>query len=168
MGLQTKAQNDLTSEKTSQNNPPRLRMQFKPQRPAERERITSPKSSTAERVSLLKLTKLVLQLPVISPFTTLMENLNMALVSSTSPKLVLNYTNFKHPTRGITGPRRSSSLALPFKLSTSRISASVRAGPYQNGNFLFCLEIILVHVLNLNFFKKKKLQDKWVLVVLQV
>ncbi|KAH9738967.1 protein TIC 40 [Citrus sinensis] len=62
-----------------------------------------------------------------------MENLNMALVSSTSPKLVLNYTNFKHPTRGITGPRRSSSLALPFKLSTSRISASVRAGPYQNG-----------------------------------
>ncbi|KAL9427810.1 hypothetical protein AB3S75_029904 [Citrus x aurantiifolia] len=62
-----------------------------------------------------------------------MENLNMALVSSTSPKLVLNYTNFKHPTRGITGPRRSSSLALPFKLSTSRISASVRAGPHQNG-----------------------------------
>ncbi|KAK9197011.1 hypothetical protein WN943_005145 [Citrus x changshan-huyou] len=57
----------------------------------------------------------------------------MALVSSTSPKLVLNYTNFKHPTRGITGPRRSSSLALPFKLSTSRISASARAGPHQNG-----------------------------------
>lgn len=52
VGLQTKAQNDLTSEKTSQNNPPRLRMQFKPQRPAERERITSPKSSTAERECL--------------------------------------------------------------------------------------------------------------------
>lgn len=64
----------------------------------------------------------------------------MALASSTSPKLVLNYTNFKCPTRGITGPRRSSSFALPFKLSTSRIvprtsriSASARAGPCQNG-----------------------------------
>ncbi|KAJ4706874.1 Protein TIC 40, chloroplastic [Melia azedarach] len=51
-----------------------------------------------------------------------MENLNMALVSSTSPKLVLNYTDFKNPTKGINGPRRNSSFVLPFTLSTSRIA----------------------------------------------
>ncbi|XP_044468115.1 protein TIC 40, chloroplastic-like [Mangifera indica] len=72
-----------------------------------------------------------------------MENLNMALVSSPSPKLVFANTGFRNPTREISRLRRNSSCAMPFTLHSSRIAARIskisvcaRAGPrrmVQNG-----------------------------------
>ncbi|KAJ0099874.1 hypothetical protein Patl1_21238 [Pistacia atlantica] len=69
-----------------------------------------------------------------------MENVNMALVSSTSPKLVFSNTGFRNPTREISSLRRNSSFAMPFTLQssrigarTSRISVCARAGSRRIG-----------------------------------
>ncbi|XP_031252895.1 protein TIC 40, chloroplastic [Pistacia vera] len=69
-----------------------------------------------------------------------MENVNMALVSSTSPKLVFSNTGFRNPTREISRLRRNSSFAMPFTLQssrigarTSRISVCARAGSRRIG-----------------------------------